>query len=135
DTARGSPAASRSWPLAGGYSGQGLQAVITGDNRVAMRTVVVSEKVRGSVHEAEVCWYDIGRWASWIDGLARVREASDTWPESGARVVWESGPAGRGTVTETVLSHEPLRGQTVEVRDDSISARQSVSFTPAEDQV
>jgi hypothetical protein len=34
-------------------------------------------------------------------------------------------------VTERVLEYEPLGGQTLEVEDDSIEARQWVSFTPA----
>ena len=43
---------------------------------------------------------------------------------------WRSGPAGRGEVFERVVTYEPLRGQTVEVRDDSIHATQTVSFVP-----
>jgi uncharacterized membrane protein len=39
-------------------------------------------------------------------------------------------PAGRGRVVERVLGYEPLGGQTVEVEDDSIHGRQTVSFSP-----
>ncbi len=56
------------------------------------------------------------------------------WPAPGARVIWHSGPAGRGTVTERVVEHTPLEGQTVEVEDDSIRGSQRVSFTPASDE-
>ena len=53
------------------------------------------------------------------------------WPSAG-RVIWESGPAGRGRVVEDVVEQEPLHGQTVAVEDDSIEGRQTVSFTPVE---
>ncbi len=35
----------------------------------------------------------------------------------GGGVTWESGPAGRGRVTETVVDYVPAGGQTVEVGD------------------
>jgi hypothetical protein len=38
-------------------------------------------------------------------------------------------------VTERVIAHEALAGQTVEVQDDSITGRQSVEFTPAQEGV
>ncbi len=97
-----------------------------------MRTVGVAETLPGPVHEAEKCWYDTDRWPAWVDGLARVVEVAGPWPAVGATVVWHSGPAGRGRVTERVLSFEPLVGQTNEVQDDSIRGRQSVSFTPVQ---
>jgi hypothetical protein len=50
-------------------------------------------------------------------------------------VLWQSGPSGRGRVRERVVAHEPLGGQTVEVEDDSLEGRQSVSFTPVADGV
>jgi hypothetical protein len=89
----------------------------------------------GSVHEAETCWYDHTGWPAWVDGLERVLEVDPPWPEQGGRIVWESGPAGRGHVTEKVAAHSPLGGQTVDVDDDSILGRQSVSFTPADENV
>jgi hypothetical protein len=100
-----------------------------------MRTVGVAETLPGTVHEAETCWYDTDRWPAWVDGLAHVVEVAGDWPAVGATVAWESGPAGRGTVTERVVSFEPLVGQTNEVKDDSIRGRQSVRFTPVRERV
>jgi len=100
-----------------------------------MRTVTVSETLPATVHEAEQRWYDTDRWPSWVDGLSQVTEVSGDWPAVGARVAWESGPAGRGSVLERVVAYEPLAGQTNEVEDDSIRGRQSVAFTPAQDAV
>ncbi len=97
-----------------------------------MRAVAVAAHLDATVHAAESLWYDVARWPSWVDGLARVDSVTDGWPGVGAVVVWESGPAGRGRVTERVLEHEPLSGQTVAVEDDSVRGRQSVTFTPVD---
>jgi hypothetical protein len=96
-----------------------------------MRVVSTVQTFPGSVHEAETVWYDTGRWPSWVDGLDRVTDVDPGWPQLGASVRWESGPAGRGHVVERVTAYEPLSGQTVEVQDDSIEGRQSVAFAPA----
>jgi hypothetical protein len=100
-----------------------------------MRVVSAVETFPGSVHEAETVWYDTAGWRSWVDGLDRVVEVDARWPQLGASVKWESGPAGRGRVLERVTAYEPLSGQTVEVEDDSIQGRQSVAFAPVEEAV
>lgn len=94
-----------------------------------MRAARAAQTFEGTVSEAERCWYDTTRWPHWMDGLDRVIEVDGPWPGVGASVTWESGPAGRGTVIERVIAHEPLRGQALEVRDGSIRGRQSVAFT------
>jgi len=93
-----------------------------------MRSVHAVHTFATAVHEAERCWYDTSRWPSWVDGLDRVLETRDPWPMVGGGVIWESGPAGRGQVTETVVAYARADGQTVEVSDDAMSARQTVSF-------
>lgn len=100
-----------------------------------MGQVRVTQTFAASVHEAESCWYEVDRWPEWVDGLARVLEVSRSWPREGASVLWESGPAGRGRVRETVIEYAPLRGQTVAVEDDSISGTQRISFDPVDDGV
>jgi len=100
-----------------------------------MRVVSAVETFPASVHEAETLWYDTGRWPSWVDGLDRVTGVEPRWPQLGATVTWQSGPAGRGRVVERVVAYEPLSGQTVEVQDDSIRGRQSVEFAPADQAV
>ena len=100
-----------------------------------MRAVSAVETFPGSVHEAETVWYDTDRWPSWVDGLDRVESVGGGWPEVGGSVTWESGPAGRGRVVERVVEFEPLGGQTLEVEDDSIRGRQSVTFSPEQDGV
>lgn len=100
-----------------------------------MRSISVSDVYAGTVHQAERCWYDTSRWMFWVDELDEVTEVDDPWPKTGGRLVWQSGPAGRGRVTEKVVSYEPLGGQTVEVEDESLRGRQSVAFTPQGDEV
>jgi Polyketide cyclase / dehydrase and lipid transport len=48
-------------------------------------------------------WTDPTRWATFVEGFARVVEQDGGWPGEGSRLVWESVPAGRGRVTEKVL--------------------------------
>jgi polyketide cyclase/dehydrase/lipid transport protein len=73
-------------------------------------------------------WTDLDRWPSFVEGFARTLEASGDWPSEGARVVWESGPGGRGRVTEKVLQHGTGRFAT-RISEDALQGRQSVSVT------
>jgi hypothetical protein len=100
-----------------------------------MRVVEASQLFEGTVHEAEALWYDTARWPSWVVGLAQVEGVSGPWPEVGGEVRWQSGPAGRGQVSERVLRYAPLEGQTVEVQDESIHGTQTVSFVPEDAKV
>jgi hypothetical protein len=95
-----------------------------------VRTVRVQETFAASLPDAEAHWYDTGRWPEWVDGLERVLAVEGDWPAAGSAVRWQSGPAGRGSVSERVLAHEPLQGQTLEVSDDSIRGEQAIAFTP-----
>jgi hypothetical protein len=100
-----------------------------------MRPVTAVQTFAAAVTEAERCWLDTSGWAAWVDGLDRVLEAREPWPKPGGRVTWESGPAGRGRVTETVVDYTPGAGQTVEVSDDSVTGRQTVTFAAVADGV
>jgi hypothetical protein len=51
-------------------------------------------------------WTDVARWPSFVEGFARPVDRSPEWPHAGARLVWESSPAGRGRVTEKVMEAE-----------------------------
>jgi hypothetical protein len=100
-----------------------------------MRTVEARRTLVGSVHEAERLWYDTARWPTWVDGLAHIAKVEGDWPTAGAKVIWDSSPAGRGRVVERVVGYEQLTGQTLEVEDESMRGRQSVAFTPVDGSV
>jgi hypothetical protein len=100
-----------------------------------MGTARAAQLFRGSVQDVESGWYDTSRWRAWVDGLDRVVSVEHDWPQVGAIVTWESGPDGRGTVTEEVIAYQQLAGQTLQVQDRAIRGRQSVAFRTVGDSV
>ena len=79
---------------------------------------------------AEALWYDTSRWAAFVDGFKAVAKLEGDWPDAGARLIWDSGPAGRGRVVERVTTYIVRSGQTVDVEDERITGTQTVTFTP-----
>lgn len=100
-----------------------------------MRPVHATHTFAASVRDAERHWYDTSRWQTWVDGLDHVVATSEPWPMAGGRVTWQSGPAGRGRVTETAVDYVPGQRQTVEVTDDAMTGRQTVQFAAVTDGV
>jgi polyketide cyclase/dehydrase/lipid transport protein len=80
---------------------------------------------------ARSLWTDVLRWPSFVEGFARVLELSDEWPGEGAKLVWESIPAGRGRVTERARASDE-RSFATEVFDDSLHGTQTATFEPVE---
>jgi hypothetical protein len=95
----------------------------------------VTQTFAAPAAEAERRWYDTSGWTEWVDGLDCMVVVDPRWPALGAVVTWDSGPAGRGHVTERVVAYEPGVGQTVEVHDVSIAGHQSVAFATVPDGV
>jgi hypothetical protein len=77
-------------------------------------------------------WADVERWPSFVEGFARRLELTETWPEPGGRVVWESTPDGRGRVTETVTERSGDRFST-HVYEDALAGTQTLRALPASD--
>jgi len=92
-------------------------------------------RVTGSVPirpEAAVdLWSDVRRWPSFVEGFARVLEQTGEWPAQGAKVVWESGPGGRGRVTEKATERSP-RSLAARVAEERLIGVQSFSATEGE---
>jgi hypothetical protein len=82
--------------------------------------------------DALALWSDVERWPSFVEGFARSLELTETWPEPGGRVVWESTPDGRGRVTETVTESAPDRFST-QVFEKALMGTQTLRALPASD--
>jgi hypothetical protein len=78
-------------------------------------------------------WTDVRRWPTFVDGFARATRLDDEWPGKGARLVWESTPDGRGTVTERVIESDPGLRLVTNVLEERCAGVQTVSFEPDEE--
>jgi hypothetical protein len=81
---------------------------------------------------AYALWVDVRRWATFVDGFARVKRIDDEWPEPGAKLVWESTPEGRGLVTERVTEAIAGARHVTEVFEERCAGTQTVTFEPDE---
>jgi hypothetical protein len=77
-------------------------------------------------------WADVDRWASFVEGFARTLELSPDWPGGGARLVWESTPAGRGRVTEKVVEGEGPDRFVTQVFEDRLHGTQTFRVVESE---
>jgi hypothetical protein len=82
---------------------------------------------------AQRLWTDTARWPTFVDGFARVVEADAGWPEPGSRLVWESGPAGRGRVTERIRELVPGELIVSQIFEAQLTGIQRVTFAPDTD--
>jgi uncharacterized membrane protein len=73
-------------------------------------------------------WTDLTRWATFVDGFANVDRVDDSWPAEGAKLVWRSGPAGRGVVTERVVASEPGSRLVTQIYEERMHGAQVVRF-------
>jgi hypothetical protein len=96
-----------------------------------VRTVSVVADVDLPPARALRLWTDTSRWPTFVDGFSRVVQIDASWPEPGSKVVWESGAAGRGRVTERVVE---LTGTTFETQvfEEQLSGRQMLHFDVGE---
>jgi hypothetical protein len=77
-------------------------------------------------------WTDVDRWATFIEGFAHPLERSPEWPAGGARLVWESTPAGRGRVTEKVAESEGPDRFVTQVFEDRLHGTQTFRVVESE---
>ena len=94
-----------------------------------MAVVRESVQVPIAAAAAQQLWTDTTRWPTFVDGFARVLEQATDWPEPGAKVVWESGPAGRGRVTERIRDSSAT-AITSEIFEEQLIGVQTVTFEP-----
>ena len=77
-------------------------------------------------------WTDVDRWSTFVEGFARTLERHPEWPAGGARLVWESTPAGRGRVTETVVENEGPDRFVTRVFEDRLTGTQTFRVVESE---
>jgi uncharacterized membrane protein len=78
-------------------------------------------------------WTDLRRWPTFVEGFGHLVEQGGEWPEQGAGVVWQSGPGGRGRVTEKVTGSAPGATFATRVFEEALAGTQLVTFASAED--
>jgi Polyketide cyclase / dehydrase and lipid transport len=98
-------------------------------------SVRTSRDYPGRIADAEALWYDLGRWAAFIDGFHHIDKREGDWPHADAVVIWQSFPGGRGRVLERVTSYTPREGQTLEVEDEKLLGTRRVKFAALQDGV
>jgi uncharacterized protein YndB with AHSA1/START domain len=89
--------------------------------------VEVSERVDASLAETWEAFFDPSGWPRWVDAFAGVLSA-DGYPLGGGRLVWRTGAAGRGEVTEEVVEHEPRSLHVVSFYDPTMSGTLETRF-------
>ena len=92
-----------------------------------MRTARAGATVALTPEAAFRLWTDVARWPSFVEGFDHAVEVSSDWPAEGAKVVWQSGPGGRGRVTEKVLQSGAERLRT-RVNEEALDGEQEVWF-------
>jgi uncharacterized protein YndB with AHSA1/START domain len=83
--------------------------------------------IEASLAETWDYYFDPHGWSAWVDGF-QATEAADGYPDEGGTLRWRSVPAGRGTVTERVLEHEPRRRHRIAFEDPQSSGELETTF-------
>jgi uncharacterized membrane protein len=78
-------------------------------------------------------WTDLTRWPTFVDGFGHVDRVDQGWPGEGAKLVWRSGPAGRGVVTERVVASEAGARFVTEVFEERMRGTQAIRFDAVDD--
>lgn len=82
-----------------------------------MGLATASVLVGASLAETWEHYFDPRTWPAWVDGFGSAEQVGDDYPQVGAALRWRSVKAGRGTVTEQVLEHEPRRRHLIAFSD------------------
>jgi uncharacterized membrane protein len=92
-----------------------------------MAKLTESALVEASLAETWDLYFEPSSWPAWVDGFASV-ESADGYPQDGGTLVWRSTPAGRGTVNERVIEHQPRRRHRIEFSDPESSGELLTRF-------
>lgn len=94
-------------------------------------SVAAASDVPLSPERAGALWRDLNRWPSFVEGFGRLVDQRGEWPAVDSRVVWESGPGGRGRVTEKVRENQPRRFATL-IYEQRLAGTQTAVFEPSQ---
>ncbi|MGH2804475.1 MAG: SRPBCC family protein, partial [Thermoleophilaceae bacterium] len=97
-----------------------------------MRTARADTQLVLTPEAALRLWTDVSRWPSFVEGFARTVEVDPGWPGGGARLVWESSPAGRGRVTERAVPDEGPDRFVTEVFEERLHGTQTFRVVESE---
>jgi uncharacterized membrane protein len=78
-------------------------------------------------------WSDLRRWPTFIDDFGHPESVDPEWPATGAKLVWQSKPHGRGRVTQKVIVSEPPNRLQMLLFEDRLSGTQTATFERGED--
>jgi hypothetical protein len=97
-----------------------------------MATVGAEVEIGAEVAAVWGLYFDAGSWPAWVDQFAAV-VSSEGYPETGGTLIWRSGRAGRGEVTERVIEHEPRRLHRIAFSDPEAEGELATTFEPTGD--
>jgi uncharacterized protein YndB with AHSA1/START domain len=83
--------------------------------------------IQASLAEVWDLYFEPRTWQSWVDEFRGV-DSSEGYPEVRGKLVWHSGPNGRGQVSEEVLEHEPRRLHRIGFKDPESEGELTTSF-------
>jgi uncharacterized membrane protein len=92
-----------------------------------MARVEASVEIGAPLAEVWDLYFDRARWAAWVDQFGSVVSESG-YPGAGGELVWRSGAAGRGAVTELVRAHEPRSLHRIEFEDPQAAGELETRF-------
>ena len=89
--------------------------------------VSASVVVEASLAETWDAFFDRRGWPEWVDAFAGVN-SSEGYPGEGGRLVWRTGTAGRGEISERVLAHEPRSMHRIAFSDPTMAGELETRF-------
>jgi uncharacterized membrane protein len=96
-----------------------------------MATVSESITIAAPVVAVWDVYFEPTTWPAWVDQFSSV-VSSAGYPETGGRLVWRSGSAGRGEVSEQVVEHQPGSRHRIRFSDPSADGELVSDFAEAD---
>lgn len=92
-----------------------------------MPSVEETVLAEASLAETWDAYFDPAGWPEWVDAFAGVTW-KDGYPLRGGKLIWRTGSAGRGEVTEDVVEHEPRTLHKIRFSDPTMTGELETRF-------